>query len=328
MDGKVCLVTGATGGMGKVVAAELARRGATVVLVARDRAKGEATRREIVAATGNPAVEILVADLAEFAEVRRLVAEFHARHPALHVLVNNAGGFATAHRLNREGVERNLALNHFSPFLLTGLLVDPLRAGAPSRVVNVGSAAMAKTLDLDGLGAGPRPIGTRGYATAKLALLMGGYALARRLRGTGITVNALHPGLTASRIGADAVPRPLRPALALAKAAAVRLSLVATPEQGAQTTIFLATAPELASVTGRYFVGQRERPSPPASYDVDLQERLWELSSRLVGLPPGWADAGATDEAADAPEPTPPPGVLSSPPEDESIWHGAAVLAR
>jgi NAD(P)-dependent dehydrogenase (short-subunit alcohol dehydrogenase family) len=290
-EGKVGLITGATGGMGKVVAAELARRGATVVLVARDRTRGESVRGEIVAETGNTRVGLLLADLTEFADVRRLAAEFRARYPALHVLVDNAGAFATEHSLNREGVERNLAINYFSPFLLTGLLLGPLQAGAPSRIVNVGSAAMAKRLDLDGLGAGTRPIGTRGYATAKLALLMSGYALARRLDGTGVTVNALHPGVTATGIGGDAVPRPFQPLLALAKAAAVRLSLVATPEEGARTTILLTTAPELAAVTGTYFVDGREHPSPPESYDVDLQERLWECSARLVGLDLDGVDA-------------------------------------
>jgi NAD(P)-dependent dehydrogenase (short-subunit alcohol dehydrogenase family) len=283
-EGRVGLITGATGGMGKVVATELARRGATVVLVARDRARGESVRGEIAAATGNTRVDLLLADLTEFADVRRLAGEFRARYRELHVLVNNAGAFATEHALNREGVERNLAINYFSPFLLTGLLLDPLQAGAPARIVNVGSAAMAKRLDLDDLGAGTRPIGRRGYATAKLALLMSGYALARRLDGRGVTVNTLHPGVTATGIGGDAVPRPLRPLLALAKAAATRLSLVATPEEGARTTILLATAPELAAVTGEYFVAGREHPSPPESYDVDLQERLWELSARLVGL--------------------------------------------
>lgn len=296
LDGKVGLVTGAIGGMGKIIAAELARRGATIVFVARTRAKGEAAQREIIAATGNPAVDLLVADLAEFQDVRRLVAEFRQRFPALHILVNNAGAFATAHRLNGDGIEQNLAVNYFSPFLLTMLLVESLKAGAPSRVVNVGSAAMAKTLDLDDLEAGPRPVGTKGYATAKLALLMSGYALARRLAGTSVTVNTLHPGVTATNIGGDAVPRPLRPVVALAKAAAVRMSVVATPEQGAATTIFLATAPEHATVTGSYFVKRHQQSSPPISYDIGLQERLWQLSLRLVGLAPETVAAALTTE--------------------------------
>lgn len=285
-EGKVSLITGATSGMGNVVATELARRGAIVILVARDRARGETVRDEIVAVTENTRVDLLLADLTEFADVRRLAGEFRARYPELHILVNNAGAFATEHGLNREGVERNLAINYFSPFLLTGLLLDPLKAGAPARIVNVGSAAMAKRLDLDGLGAGTRPIGTRGYATAKLALLMSGYALARRLDGTRVTVNALHPGMTATGIGGNALPRPFRPLLGLAKAVAVRLSLVATPEEGARMTILLATAPDLAAVSGKYFVDQHEHPSPPESYDVALQEQLWECSVRLVGLDP------------------------------------------
>lgn len=284
MNGRVCLITGATNGMGKVIATELARRGATVALCARDRAKGETVRREVVAETGNQAVALFAGDLAEFADVRRLAAEVQQHYPALHVLVNNAGAYDAEHRLNADGVERNLAVNYFSPFLLTNLLTDALVAGAPSRVVNVGSAAMAKRLDLDQLSSGRQPVGVQGYASAKLALLMTSYALARRLAATGVTVNVLHPGVTATGVGDAAAPRLFRPLVRLAKAAAVKLSLVSTPEQGAQSAIYLATSPQMAKVTGKYYVNQREHPSPPVSYDTELQERLWQRGARLVGL--------------------------------------------
>lgn len=287
MDGRIGLITGATGGMGRVVATELARRGATVALVARDLEKGEAVRREIVASTGNASVDLFIADLAEFGDVQRLAAEVRERYPALHVIVNNAGAYDTEHRLNDAGVERNLAVNYFSPFLLTTLLVDALQSGAPSRVVNVASAAMATTLDLDDLRGGRRPVGRRGYATAKLALLMASFALARRLRETGVTVNVLHPGLVATAIGDNAVPRLLRPLVGMAKAAAVRFSLAATPEEGARTTIYLATAPEIAAVTETYFVDGRPHPVPPVATDTDRQEQLWLLTSEVVGRSPG-----------------------------------------
>jgi len=168
---------------------------------------------------------------------------------------------------------------------------------------------MAKTLDLADLGPGPRPVGRRGYGTAKLALLMSGYALARRLAGSGVTVNTLHPGMTGTPFGTDGVPRPLRPLLAAAREMAVRLALVATPEQGARTTIHLATAPELAGVTGKYVVDRQERPSPPVSYDIDLQERLWRLSADLVGLTTGAKTGDQVNDRAGAlrpaGEPTP-----------------------
>jgi NAD(P)-dependent dehydrogenase (short-subunit alcohol dehydrogenase family) len=297
MHGKTVLLTGATGGMGEVVATELARRGATVVLAVRDQAKGEALQRQIVATTGNPAVDLLVADLADFAAVRRLAAEFRARYAALHVLVNNAGTIVREQRRNADGVELNLAINYLAPFLLTNLLVDTFKASAPARIVNVGSNAMTKTLDLDDLQSERRFRPMAVYGRAKLALLMSGYALARRLAGTGVIVNALHPGVTRTNIIDEASPPIARPFLGLIK------RVVQTPEQGARTTIYLATAPEIASITGKYFIKGREQTSPPVSYDTDLQERLWRISDHLVGLT---SEPAATSTAVAPPTGSPP----------------------
>jgi NAD(P)-dependent dehydrogenase (short-subunit alcohol dehydrogenase family) len=291
MKGKVCMVTGANGSMGKVVATDLARRGGTVVLVCPSRDEGESLRRAIIDATGNHAMHVLTADLSDQSSIRRLVDEFHQGHSALHLLVNNAGAYSRKRRLSVDGVELHLAINHLAPFLLTNLLVDTLKASAPSRVVNVASQAMADSrrvrigrvprpvsLDLDDLQSERRFEPMQVYGRAKLALVMCGYALARRLEGTGVTVNALHPGLVATGMVDNAVPWWAKPFLGV-----IKLFLL-SPEEGARTTIYLATAPEVGSTTGKYFRRGKERRSPNISYDASLQEQLWQASSRLVGL--------------------------------------------
>ncbi len=292
LHGRVCLVTGATGGMGQAISTELARRGATVVLLARTPTSGEAARNHIVAATCNPRVEVLTADLADQSSIRAVTDRFHQRHDQLHVLVNNAGAHFRHRALSVDGIEMHLAVNHLSWFLLTRLLLGSLEAGAPARIVNVGSQSMADTrqvkirrsprpaaLDLDDLQSKHHFQPMTGYATAKLEMVMCSYALARRLTGTGVTVNTAHPGITATNI-VDAISTPaLKPFLGLVK------RFLLTPEQGAQAAIHLATAPELETMTGLYFIKQTEARSPDISYNTTLQEQLWAATSDLVGLP-------------------------------------------
>ncbi len=292
LHGRVCLVTGATGGMGQAISTELARRGATVVLLARTPTSGEAARNHIVAATGNPRVEVLTADLADQSSIRAATDRFHQRHDQLHVLVNNAGAHFRHRGLSVDGMEMHLAVNQLSWFLLTRLLLGSLEAGAPARIVNVGSQSMADTrqvkmrrpprpaaLDLDDLQSQHNFQPMTAYATAKLEMVMCSYALARRLTGTGVTVNTAHPGITATNI-VDAISAPaLKPFLGLVK------RFLLTPEQGAQAALHLATAPELETVTGLYFIKQTEARSPDTSYNTTLQEQLWAATSDLVGLP-------------------------------------------
>jgi NAD(P)-dependent dehydrogenase (short-subunit alcohol dehydrogenase family) len=297
LTGRVALVTGATGGMGSVIATDFARRGATVVLTARTERTGREAARAVVADTGNPRVEVLPLDLADQDSIRSAAAQFHDRHHALHVLVNNAGAHVAERRLTGDGIEMNLAVNHLGWFLLTNLLLDTLRASAPARIVNVASQAIADARAITWLGR-PRPARIdlddlqsertfhpmAAYAQAKLAMVMGTYHLARHLEGTGITVNALHPGLVATGIVRGfGIPRPLQPLLI----GASRLFL-ATPEDGARTAIQLATSPDLAAVTGQYFVRGEAARSPEASYNRDLQEALWTASEHLTKLAPGW----------------------------------------
>jgi NAD(P)-dependent dehydrogenase (short-subunit alcohol dehydrogenase family) len=276
LEGKICLVTGSTSGIGKVTARELAKQGATVVLVSRTRAKGEATQTEITQATGNPHVELLVADLSLLADVRRLASEFQHTNSHLHLLVNNAGCAYPTRTLTSEGLEATLVVNYLAPFLLTELLLDTLKASAPARIVNVSSAQHANAhIDFDNLQGEKKYGNLSTYNQAKLAVLLWTYELARRLKGTGVTVNALHPGITATNF-----PSGMTGVLAWG----MKLSkpFLLTPEKGAQTTLYLATSPEVEGVTGKYFVKSHETTSSNDSYDQTVGARLWEVTEQLV----------------------------------------------
>ncbi len=278
MRGKIALVTGANAGMGKVIATELARQEATVVLLCRDARKGEETRREIIQETGNPAVDLLVADLSSQQAVREAAGQFRERYPHLHVLVNNAGAHIQQRQLSVDGIEMNLAVNHLSAFLLTQLLLDSLTTGAPARIVNVASNAMTKTLNLDDLQSERTFVPFAVYGQAKLAMVLCTYALARRLVGMGVTVNALHPGITATKIINDVAPPRARPFLGIIK------RFLPSPERGARTALYLATSPAVEGISGKYFNKGKERRSVPISYDELLQERMWAISMTLTGL--------------------------------------------
>jgi len=276
LQGKICLVTGSTSGIGNVTARELASRGATVVLVSRSRAKGEATQAHIKQATGNHHVELLVADLSVLEDVRRLAAEFQQTHRHLHLLVNNAGGAYPTRTLTPDGFEATLAVNYLAPFLLTELLLDTLKASAPARIVNVSSAQHANaSMEFDNLQGEKKYANLRSYNQAKLALLLWTYELARRLEGTGVTVNALHPGVTASNF-VDGMNGPAALAMKVLK------PFLLTVEQGAQTTLYLATSPQVEGVTGKYFVKSQEKKSSSRSYDQTVGLRLWEVTEQLV----------------------------------------------
>jgi NAD(P)-dependent dehydrogenase (short-subunit alcohol dehydrogenase family) len=276
LQDKICLVTGSTSGIGKVTARELAKRGATVVLVSRSRAKGEATQAEIEQATGNQHVELLVADLSVLENVRKLATEFQRTHDHLHLLVNNAGCAYPRRTLTPDGFEATLAVNYLAPFLLTEMLLDTLKASAPARIINISSAQHANaSIEFDNL-QGEKTYGNlRNYNQAKLAVLLWTYELARRLEGTGVTVNALHPGITATNF-----PSGMTGVLAWA----MRLStpFLLTPEKGAQTTLYLASSPEVEGVTGKYFVKSHETKSSSRSYDQVVGSRLWDVTEQLI----------------------------------------------
>ena len=278
MAGRTCLVTGATSGIGKATATALARLGAEVVLVARDPAKGQATVAELRAATGNSRVELLLADLASQASVRHAAEQIKRTHQRLHVLVNNAGGYWATRHLTPDGLELTLALNHLAYFLLTTLLLEPLRTSAPARIVNVTSSAQAfGRLHLDDLQFQRRYRGQAAYNQSKLANVLFTYELARRLEGTGVTVNCAAPGVTRTNFGRDDSGPVMRLLTPLAR------PFMRSPEEGADTPVWLASSPEVEGVTGRYYASRRARRSSRRSYDTELARRLWQVSEELTG---------------------------------------------
>ena len=278
MLGKICLVTGATSGIGLITARALAQQGATVVLVGRNPERGAVTVSRIQQETGNPHVELLLADLATQAQVRQVAAEFQRRFPRLDVLLNNAGALFARRGLSVDGIEMTMALNHLAYFLLTSLLLDVLVASAPARIVNVSSdahrGAQFDFADPQGV---RRYSGWRAYGQSKLANLLFTYELARRLKDTGVTANAVHPGFVATGFGHNN-----RGAFAWLIRLAQCFAL--SPEQGAETLIYLATSGAVEGVTGRYYVKQRPVASSRVSYDQAAAQRLWQLSAELTGL--------------------------------------------
>jgi NAD(P)-dependent dehydrogenase (short-subunit alcohol dehydrogenase family) len=279
MAGKAVLVTGSSGGIGKATAAGLAALGARVGITARDRRRAEAAAAEIVDRSGNPAVDVFAADLSVQSEVRRLAAEVLAAYPRLDVLVNNAGGTWAHRHVTPDGLEHTFALNHLAPFLLTNLLLERLRASAPARVVTVSSGAQAMgRIDFDDLQSERRYSGQRAYNASKLANVMFTYELARRLAGTGVTANVLHPGVVRTAFAAED-PSPVYKLLT-----PVARLFMKTPAQGAATSIYLASSAEVEGVSGQYFANRRPKRSSKASYDAQAAARLWQVSAGLVGL--------------------------------------------
>ena len=287
LDGKRCVVTGGTDGIGLATARELARRGAEVIVVGRDRAKGERVVEELRATAGSAAVSLAVADLSVQRSVRALAAELLERAPRLDVLVNNAGAVFAERALTEDGIERTFALNHLGYFLLTGLLLPALRRAASvageARVVSVASDAHRRArLDPDDLQLARGYSGWLAYNNSKLANVLHSYELARRLAGTGVSANCLHPGVVRTRFGRSGSPL-------VSLFYRLAAPLLVSPERGARTPVYLAAAPEVAGVTGRYFERQLPVRSSPASYDEALARRLWEASELLA---PGGGTGG------------------------------------
>jgi NAD(P)-dependent dehydrogenase (short-subunit alcohol dehydrogenase family) len=274
MKGKICLVTGANAGIGRATALGLAQMGATVIMVCRSRERGETVQREIRAESGNSQVDLLLADLSAQADIRRLAADINANYSALHVLINNAAIIPQQRRETADHLEMQFAVNHLAYFLLTNLLLDKLKASAPARIVNVASQVHASgVIDFDDLQARRHYHASQVYSNTKLANVLFTYELARRLQGSGVTVNCLHPGVVATNLLNDymGVPHGGR-------------DRGIDTSKGAQTSLSLATSPEVAGVSGRYYVNQEARRSTAVAYDETLARRLWQVSAELTGL--------------------------------------------
>lgn len=280
LTGRVCLVTGASNGIGLETAAALAGMGASVILHARDPRRGEAAVAEVRRRYPAADVSLALADLASLAEVRGLAAGIRSRHDRLHVLVNNAGAYNTTRSTTRDGFETTFAVNHLAHFLLTRELLPLLRASVPARIINVSSNAhRIGRLNLDEPYAPRRYGGMRAYGTSKLANILFTYELARRLDGTGVTANAVHPGSVATGFAQNNGPF-MRGAFHVFHV--VGRPFFLTPAQGADTVVYLASSPDLDTVSGTYWVKRRATRSSAASYDEEAARRLWELSERLV----------------------------------------------
>jgi NAD(P)-dependent dehydrogenase (short-subunit alcohol dehydrogenase family) len=287
MTGKTVIVTGGNAGIGLETAVALARAGATTVITARDRARGEAAVADIRSRSNSERADVVVFDLASIASIRKGASNLLARCDRIDVLINNAGLVLSDRRETADGFEATFGINYLGHFVLTLLLLDRIKQSAPARIVNVASTAHkgARTgLDFDDLQSTRRYAGMQVYSKSKLANIYFTTELARRLEGTGVTVNCLHPGTVATHFGRDGDSRGV-----FAFGLKVIKPFVLTAEQGARTSIYLASSPEVAQVTGRYFVKCRPRSPSKAARDDDAAARLWKISEEYLA-----ANAGAT----------------------------------
>lgn len=273
----VMIVTGATNGIGLVSAHELARTGATVVLVGRNPQRIESAIAQIQSDVPDAKLDSFAADLSRISEVQLLANYITDTYDRVDVLLNNAGAFFQSQQVTAEGIEMTFALNHMAPFVLTNLLMRSLRASAPARVINVSSAAhQGAAIDIRDIHAPKRYSGWKAYAQSKLCNLLFTYELAERLQDSDVTVNALHPGFVKTGFGQGT------PSTFSAFFGFLQQYFAITPEQGAATSIYLATSPAVASTTGRYYVNKQAVPSSRASYDYTMRRQLWDLSTQLM----------------------------------------------
>ncbi len=274
MKGKICLVTGANSGIGFETAKALARMGARVGLICRTPAKCEEAKSAILQAVPDAELDSFAADLSSQAEIRRVAADIIRTYPKIDVLINNAGIVENTFKRSVDGIEMTFAVNHLAYFLLTNLLLEPIKAAAPSRIINVSSAAhFGARMDFDDLQGEKGYNGWRAYSQSKLANILFTYELARRLAGTGVTVNCLHPGVIGTKL--------FRNLGIINTLAGIFLS---SPEKGAETSVYLASSPEVEGVTGKYFDNKRAVPSSSASYNEADAKRLWQISAELTHL--------------------------------------------
>ena len=276
--GKTCMITGATSGIGRASAIELGKMGAKLILVCRNRERGNELVREIHDA-GNSEVELMIADLESQAQIRKVAADFLATKNPLHVLMNNAGIFNMKRKTTSDGLEEVFAVNHLAYFMLTLLLLDRIKESAPARIINIASDLHQRAnVKFDDLGGERSYGGMSSYGQSKLANILFTYELARRLAGTGVTVNAVHPGAVATNLASNNGGL-------ISAAWKVAGTFMKSAERGARTQIYLASSPEVEGVTGKYFIDSKEARSSAESHDANIARRLWDVSAKMTGLP-------------------------------------------
>jgi NAD(P)-dependent dehydrogenase (short-subunit alcohol dehydrogenase family) len=279
MKGKICIVTGSNSGIGKETALALAKMGASVVMAIRSRERGEKARAEMVKETGNEAVHVMICDMSSMGSVRQFGREFKNTYLRLDVLVNNAGVFPSKRQTTVDGFEQTLAVNYLAPFLLTHELLPLLKSSIPSRIVNVSSGlASSGKIAFDDLQCEKRYGGMKAYASSKLMLTMHTYELATRLKGSGITANVVEPGFVATNLGRNSS------SLLLSLGYKMMRPFQVSAKKGAETSVYLASAPEVEDATGKCFAKMQKKETVPISYDQQLQRRLWGETVQLLGL--------------------------------------------
>jgi NAD(P)-dependent dehydrogenase (short-subunit alcohol dehydrogenase family) len=279
MNGKICVVTGANSGIGKETALGLAQMDAHVVMVCRNAEKGKAALEDVRRESGNSQVDLLIADMSSQASMRALAKQIIAKYPRLDVLINNAGGAARERKLSADGIEMTLAANHLGPALLTLLVLDLMKASTPSRIINVSSEAQRRARpDMNDLQFERRKFNTfAAYGQSKLLMNAFTFELARRLEGTGVTANCLHPGVVATNIwGAD-------PPFIFKMIIAVVKPFMLSSKQGAEVSVYLATSPDVAQTSGQYFVKSKPAQSSPLSRDPRIAAEIWGWTETMIG---------------------------------------------
>ncbi len=274
MEGRICLITGANSGIGKVTAKALAKMNAMVVMVCRDKERGDKAQKEIIEQTGNNQVDLLLCDLSSKEQIQKLVKEFKEKYQNLHILINNAGIMLKKRELSVDGIEMNFAVHVIAPFLLTNLLLDVLKKSTPSRIINVTSAAHRRAkIDFEDLQNKNKKYRLfTVYGISKLGEMLITYELSRKLEGTGVTANAVHPGLVNTNLGRDQSNFSQWFARKFFK----------SPEEGAETSIYLATSPEVEGITGKYFINKEPRQSSEESYNLEYAEKLWKICEEMT----------------------------------------------
>ncbi|MFX1418186.1 MAG: SDR family oxidoreductase [Promethearchaeota archaeon] len=275
MKGKVCIVTGANSGIGKATALGLAKLDAHVVMLCRDKFRGEDAQSEIIDATGNESIDLLLADLTSHQSIRNFVSNFQKKYDKLNVLINNAGINPSKRYETVDGIEKTLAVNTLAPYLLTNLLMPTLKNSIPARIINVVSAVQSKSINFDNLQLKRHFRSWKAYSQSKTALILITYEFARRLEGSGITVNCLHPGGVKTNITRDYKG-------IIKFFTKVIFSFAKSPEEGAETSLYLATSPDVENLSGKYFINKKEATSKDITYDKSIAQRIWDVCADLT----------------------------------------------
>lgn len=277
IKGKICMITGANSGIGKATAIGLVKLGAKIVMVCRNKNRGEKALEDIKKECNNGTIDLMIADLSTQKAIHQLVKDFKEKYQFLHVLINNAGTNLSKRVLSEDRIETTFAVNYLAPFLLSNLLLDILQTSNPARIVNVASSIQAKTINFENLNGEKHYRQINAYAQSKLAVILFTYELARRIEGTGVTANCLHPGSVKTNMVKNfrKFVKYFFPLIGL---------FMKSPKKGAKTSIYLASSSEVEGVSGKYFKKRKEVESVKASYDKDLAKRLWDVSIALTNL--------------------------------------------